>query len=260
MKKQKMYLLFACLISMAVACKKTEDVLPGNSATQDGVSADAATQNAPDANRCIDPNDFVSGVNNPFFPLNVGETLHYLTTTIAGTDTSYENVDFIVTNQTKIIQGVTCMVVHDVVTWNGTLIEDTYDWFAQDDDGNVWYFGEDTKKYDSNGNYSTLGSWESGVDGARAGYQMWAHPRAHIGQTYKHEYYAGIAEDKAKVINGNVNVSVPYGSFQNCIKIKEFSPLAPGVNGFKYQKAGIGMVRSATPSEGESAVLISITH
>ena len=259
MKKVKMYLLFASLIGLTVACQKTEDILSENTSAQDVTPASGNQSN--DATlRHVDPDDFVTGVNNPFFPLTPGDTYHSLTTKIDGNDTVFENHNFIITHQTKVVQGVTCIEVHDVSTINGVLLEDTYDWFAQDDDGNVWYFGEDTKKYDSTGNYSTAGSWEAGVNGAQAGIQMWAHPRLHIGQTYNQEYYVGIAEDKAKVINGNVNTTVPYGSFQNCIKIREWTPLEPGIFGFKIYKAGIGQVRSGTPSEGESAVLISITH
>lgn len=265
MKNKKMYLLLACLISMAVSCKKT-DSLSGDATNQDVLTSDAASRlgiNESDIaeSRIVNPENFVQGVSNPFFPLNPGDTYHYLSSFVNDGVTVYHNGDFNVTDQTKVIQGVTCIIVHDVTTGtDATLIEDTYDWFAQDILGNVWYFGEDTKKYDENGNVSTAGSWEAGVDGAIAGIQMWAHPRAHIGQTYNQEYYSGIAEDKAKVINGNVIANVEFGSFQNCVRIKEFTPIEPGINGYKQYKEGIGMVSSATPIEGESAELISITH
>lgn len=248
-----MYLLFLCLIGIAAACQKNKGVIPGNSGSQEIVSADAPS-------RIVDPDDFVAGVNNPFFTLTPGTTFHYFTTNVHANVTEYENVDVTVTNQTKVIQGVTCMVVHDVVSWNGALIEDTYDWYAQDADGNVWYFGEDSKTYDSTGNYVTTGSWEAGVDGAEAGYIMWANPRAHLGKAYRQEYYPGFAEDKGKVVNGHANESVPYGSFQNCIKIKEWSPLHPGEVGFKYYEEGVGQLSSYVASEGESSVLISITQ
>ena len=88
----------------------------------------------------------------------------------------------IVTSDTKLILGVPCTVVHDVVKVNGKITEDTYDWYAQDKHGNVWYFGEDTKSYD-NGHVSTEGSWEAGVDGAKPGIIMFANPDAHIGET-----------------------------------------------------------------------------
>jgi hypothetical protein len=265
MKKKKMYLLFACLVSMTVACKKN-DSLPDDAANQDVVSSGSSARlgtNESDIieKSTVDPDNFIQGVNNPFFPLNPGDTYHYLASFVNDGITVNHNGDFMITDETKLIQGVTCMIVHDVTTGtDGTLIEDTYDWFAQDIYGNVWYFGEDTKKYDENGNFSTAGSWEAGVDGAMAGIQMWAHPRAHIGQIYNQEFYSGIAEDKAKVIDGNVFANVPFGSLQNCVRIKEFTPLEPGINGYKQYKEGIGQVSSATPIEGERAVLISITH
>ena len=269
MKTMKMILLFGSFICFTAACQKNHDLLAENPGAAEGVAADALAKDhtALDrttgeivSSRCINPNDFVAGVNNPFFPLTPGTTLHYVTTIVDGSNTIIEHNNFMVTSQTKVILGVTCMVVHDVSTIDGRLLEDTYDWFAQDDDGNVWYFGEDTKKYDETGNYSTAGSFEAGVDGAKAGYQMLAKPRTHIGETYRQEYYVGIAEDKAKVINGHVSVSVPYGTFSNCIKTKEWTPLEPGKIGYKIYKAGIGQVYSATPVENESSVLISITN
>ena len=51
-----------------------------------------------------------------------------------------------VTSNTVVILGVTCLEVHDTVTLNGDLTEDTLDWFAQDSASNVWYFGENAKQ------------------------------------------------------------------------------------------------------------------
>src|SRR5689334_22566742 len=121
----------------------------------------------------FDPNNFVSKIDNPYFPLKPGTTFIYR----GETDGTPTRDVMTVTHQTKEILGVTTTVVHDRVYEDGVLTEDTFDWYAQDEDGNVWYFGEDTKELDENGNVtSTEGSWEAGVNGAEPGIVMLAHP------------------------------------------------------------------------------------
>jgi hypothetical protein len=134
--------------------------------------------------------------------------------------------------------GVECVVVNDKAWENGKLIERTYDWHAQDKEGNVWYFGEDTKEYENGKVVSTKGSWEAGVDGAKPGIIMQAHPK--VGQSYRQEYYKGEAEDMAKVINLNESVTVPYGSFDHVLVTKEWTPLEPSYAEHKYYAPGVG--------------------
>lgn len=208
----------------------------------------------------VDPANFVSGINNRYYSLTPGDTLHYLTTIVEGTDTSYENDNQAVTRDTKVILGVTCILVHDVVSWHNKILEDTYDWYAQDRNGNVWYFGEDTKKYDSTGNFSTRGSWTAGVNGAVPGFIMQANAGAQLGTCYRQEYLAGNAEDQAMVIDTNVTQAVPYGTFNGCIETQEFTVLEPGVLAYKYYARGVGQVSSNVPAKGESEVLVSITR
>ena len=105
-------------------------------------------------------------------------------------------VEVTVTNDKKNILGISATVVHDVVTQDGSVKEDTLDWYAQDVDGNIWYLGEDTKEYENGVVVSTEGSWEAGVDGAQAGIVLPANPE--VGMTYRQEYYAGEAEDRAR--------------------------------------------------------------
>src|SRR6478609_5458446 len=114
----------------------------------------------------FDPSNFVKKIDNPYFPLKPGTTFIARGET-EGTPT--RNV-MTVTHKTKAILGVTTTVVHDRVYQDGILSEDTLDWYAQDKQGNVWYFGEDTKQIDRNGKpKSSAGSWEAGKDGAVAG-------------------------------------------------------------------------------------------
>jgi len=175
-------------------------------------------------------------IDNKYFPLEPGTTFLY------EPFPNEENVLNIieVTNQTETILGIKCIVVHDWETVNGELSEDTYDWYAQDKYGNVWYFGEDTIKYLEDGSISTEGSWKAGVDGAKPGIVMLADPIP--GLSYRQEYYKGVAEDMAKVLRLNAMVSVEYGDFDECLKTKEWTPLDPGVIENKYYAPGAGLV------------------
>jgi len=145
--------------------------------------------------------------------------------------------------------GVECVVVRDTAWEGGELIERTFDWYAQDQEGTVWYFGEDTKEYRNGKVTSTGGSWEAGVDGAQPGIIMQANPKA--GLSYRQEYYEGEAEDKAQVVSVNESVTVPYGSFDHVLKTKEWTPLEPGLVEHKYYAPGVGQVGA---SEGLNLV------
>jgi hypothetical protein len=146
--------------------------------------------------------------------------------------------------------GVKCREIADKVYVDGFLEEDTLDWFAQDELGNVWYFGEDTRELDQAGNVvSTEGSWEAGVDGALPGILMEARPR--VGDTYRQEFYPGVAEDMATVLALNKTVKVPFGTFRDCLQTKEFTPLEPGQFESKYYAYGVGFIRSVLVKGGK---------
>lgn len=147
-----------------------------------------------------------------------------------------------------------CVVVHDTVTIEGVLLEDTYDWYAQSKDGAVWYFGETTRESKSGGCVSTAGSWEAGVKGAQPGIIMPANPRP--GAPYKQEFFAGEAEDVGQVVAVGEAVTVPHGSFKVCVKIKEWSMLESG-HAYKWFAKGVGFVRGEF-SAGEVATLMSV--
>lgn len=185
----------------------------------------------------MDPDDFVSEVDNPYFPLTPGTTFIYAGET-DGVPTSDE---MNVKHQTKQILGVATTVVHHLSYEDGVLVEDTLDWFAQDVDGNVWYFGEDTKELDEAGNViSTEGSWEAGVDGAQAGIVMLADPKK--GDKYQQESAPGIAEDMAQIVGFEDSLCVSYGCFENVLVTKEWSPLEKQVVENKYYAEGVGFI------------------
>lgn len=198
--------------------------------------------------------DFTDQITNRYFPLTPGTVFTY-----AGTEDGVAQDNVVtVTHDTKMILGVRCVVVHDVVvTEEGQVIEDTFDWYAQDAAGNVWYFGEDTKAY-KDGKVDTEGSWEAGVDGAQPGIVMETSP--HVGDSYRQEYYAGEAEDMAKVLSVGESKTVTNGSYQNVILTEDFTPLDPDVIEHKYYAPDVGFIYSTIVQGGaEETQLVRIT-
>jgi len=199
--------------------------------------------------------DFVAQVDNKYFPLEPGTTFLY-----RGQEDGEPELDRVtVTDMTKTILGVEATVVHDVVAQNGRPTEATSDWYAQDKHGNVWYMGEDAFEFVHGHWKKADDSWEAGVDGARPGIIMEAHPR--VGDVYTQEDLPGTAQDMAKVASTNAKVSVPYGTFHHALKTWECTPLEPGVLDVKFYAHGLGEVQEATVKGGSAnLVLVSVTH
>ena len=195
--------------------------------------------------------DFVSGLSNPYLGFFRGRAFHYRAETADGTEETVVEV----TNQTKTIIGVTTTIVHDQVSLDGSVIEDTFDYYAQDKDGNVWYFGEDSKELDHGTVISTQGSWLAGENGAQPGIVMLADLK--VGTKYQQEFAPGVGEDMAQVKSLTETVSVPYGSFDNCLQTLEWNPLERGPKENKYYASGVGLVLE-TGSGGERDELISV--
>ncbi len=201
----------------------------------------------------LDPSSFSETIDNPYFPLIPGTTFTYRFVNDEGVE---EKVITEVTSDTKVILGINCVVVHDQEFEDDELIEDTYDWYTQDEDGNVWYMGEDTKELEDGEVVSTAGSWEAGVDGAVPGIIMLADPEP--GLKYRQEYYEGEAEDRGEVISLNNTITVPYGTFENCLKTRETTPLEPDVLEYKFYAPGVGFIQAQTEEGDPTEQLISV--
>jgi hypothetical protein len=216
---------------------------------------DSPTQ--PDYDPQLDPADFVPQVTNQFFPLVPGTTYSYEGGTDEGTETTVVEV----LDETKLILGITATVVRDRVFLDGELIEDTFDWFAQQNTGDVWYLGEDSKEIENGEVVSTEGSWEAGVDGAKPGIIMWGDPAAHLNEEYRQEFYEGVAEDVATVIGLNEAAEVPYGSFTGCIRTEDRNPLESGSAEHKVYCPGVGQVlEEPADGGGERIELIEVAE
>lgn len=200
------------------------------------------------------PGNFVAVIDNPYYPLPVGRVLVY--TGIKEGQTQTDTVT--VTDQTKVIQGITATVISDVAKHGSALLEKTSDWYAQDDQGNVWYLGEDTKAYMPNGHVDTSGSWEAGVNGAVPGLIMEANPQ--IPDSYRQEYLAGEAEDTAWIVDVSGSFTVPYGKVHKVLTSLEATRVEPGTYDMKVYAPGIGIVlERALAGPTEYAKLVSVT-
>ncbi|MEO8290604.1 MAG: hypothetical protein ABI649_06375 [Gaiellaceae bacterium] len=202
----------------------------------------------------LDPSTFTANVDNPWWPMKPGSRWVYRETDAEGTVT---RVEVTVMSGTKTIMGIESRIVHDVLTEDGEVKEDTYDWYAQDASGNLWYMGEDTKEFDK-GKVNTEGSWEAGVDGAQPGILIPADPKP--GMRYRQEYYAGHAEDNAQVLALDGAAVVPFGSLDHLLQTRETTPLEPDLVEEKFYARGIGEVTALTISGGsDREVLLSFT-
>jgi hypothetical protein len=166
---------------------------------------------------------------------------------------------FTVSGRTKRILGVPNTVVVDKLYVNGRLEEIAHDWYTQDRQGNVWYFGETIKEYDPHGKQiPAQGAWEAGDDGARPGIVMPAHPK--VGMTFRPEYYKGTAEERYRILDLSAKVKTPYRSFSDVLVVSEQSRLEPGVEGLKFHARGFGQIKESVPKgPPETLSLVSDT-
>ena len=198
----------------------------------------------------INPANFSHVVNHPYFPLVPGTTTTFIEK--EGGETREKKTT--VTRETRISMGVKCVVVHETETLAGVPTEDNLNWFAQDKDGSVWCFGEASKELKSGGRIITRGSWEAGVGGAQPGIVMLG--RLKVGERYRRNFLTDVAEDIGEVAALDEAVTVPFGSYQSCVRIREWSMLESGASK-KWFARGIGLVRIEVTG-GEVAMLVAI--
>jgi hypothetical protein len=202
----------------------------------------------------IDPANFVDVVDNPYFPLLPGTRWVYEGTS----DGEAERTEVEVLDDRRDIEGISAVVVRDTVYVSDEMVEDTFDWFAQDADGNVWYLGEDSHEYEDGERISAAGSWEYGVDGALPGIVMPADPT--VGDAFRQEYYVGEAEDLAEIIDVGITYSIGLGEYDDVVVTEDWNPLEPDVVENKWYAPGIGMIaEAAVTGADERAELVEFT-
>jgi hypothetical protein len=235
---KKIFLLAVIPVFFCANCKKESDRSIDNSYQPD-----------------VSPSKFTASttITNPYFPALVGKKYSYEGQSPDG----LERVEEQRLATTKIILGITCIIIHVKEYLNGTLTEETFDWYAQDNSGNVWYFGEAVDNYNPNGTIKNhSGSWEAGVDGAKPGLIMPANPQ--VGFKYREEYYFNHAEDEAEITALGLTVTVPAGTYNNCIKTRNWTALEPQAIENKYYAPGIGLLKEENITEGFEIRLISV--
>jgi hypothetical protein len=226
-----------------------EHTTPGSSAGRDFPQGSEPVE--------LDPADFTVEIDNRYWPMTPGTrwTYHEI-------DEEGKELEVIVTvsSETKrIANGITARVVRDSVTEDGELIEDTFDWYAQDAEGNIWYLGEDTAEFDGGKVTSKAGSWEAGVDGALPGIIVPADPVDDM--KYRQEYYEGEAEDNGEVLSVDEQVEVPAGHYPDALLTKDTNALEPKVLEYKLYAPDVGPVLALGVSAGGGREeLVSIEH
>ena len=203
----------------------------------------------------IEPSNFVKRVTNPYFPLKPGTGFHM--DGVRGRTPQKD--DAVVLHKQKRILGIRCTIVRDTVSERGRAVERTFDWYAQDRDGNVWYMGENSLELSHGRLVRASDSWEAGVKGGKPGIIMPGRPRP--GDAYRQEYYPpGEALDQARVISLKGSVTVPYGSFHNLLVTSERSPFEPQTER-KYYARGLGEVKeTVVKGHHETFSLVRVTH
>jgi len=204
----------------------------------------------------LDPASFTVEIDNPYWPMEPGTRWTYRETDAEGTELK---VVVTVSSETKeIANGVTARVVRDTVTQDGAVVEDTFDWYAQDADGNIWYLGEDTAEFEKGKIASRSGSFEAGVDGALPGVAVPADPVDDM--RYRQEYYAGEAEDQGEVLSVDEQVEVAAGHYEHVLMTKDTNPIEPKVLEFKFYAPDVGPALAiAVSGSGDREELLKVT-
>ncbi len=210
----------------------------------------ACTPEAADGDRLIDgillrdvtSATWVDGVDNAWFPLPVGATWDYSAETPDGLETIHVEV----LAETREVNGVTATVVYDVVALDDVVVEETWDWYAQDTAGNVWYLGEDTCEFEAGECAVHAGAWEWGVDGALPGVLMPGEPVVD-GQPYFQEYHEGVAEDVGEILEIGGTIEVGETTWTDCVRTADTSHLDPELSEEKVYCAGVGNVHVSEP-------------
>ncbi len=207
-------------------------------------SGSAVMDAANDYNPTVTASDFVAEIDHPYFPASPpGTKWNYE----AETKDGLEQVIVEVLPEKREVWGVMATVIRDTVYLDGELVEDTWDWFAQDTTGNVWYLGEETYEYEDEEIVCDCGAWEAGVDGALPGIIMPA--ELEPGDPYYQEFHAGEAEDQGQIVSVDETVEVSGETFHGCIKTHDTSTIDPEIDSYKYYCAGIGFVMEEEEAE-----------
>ena len=202
----------------------------------------------------IDPANFGGPIDNPWLPLKPGTTNVYRG---VGDDGKTRELNTVrVTHRKKRIMGIEATVVLDRVFSGGKPEERTFDWYAQDNQGNVWYMGEDSSNFEHGHWVKDDGSWTAGVGNGKPGIIMLAHPTR--GESYRQEYSPGHAVDQAQVLGPGGTVKTPFRSFRRTLLTLEYSTIDKQYE-VKWHARGVGVIKEqAITKSKELSRLVAI--
>ncbi|WP_438854310.1 hypothetical protein [Agromyces sp. M3QZ16-3] len=218
------------------------------SACTAGGTTDASSGTLPQGDEHVelDPGEFSADIDHPYWPMVPGTQWEYRE--LDGEGGEFRVVVTVTTDTREIANGVTARVVRDTVYQGDTIVEDTFDWYAQRDDGSVWYLGEDTAEFEDGEIATTEGSFEAGVDGAEAGVLLPGDPQP--GQSYRQEYSRGEAEDEGEVLRLGERAEAPYGAYDDVLVTRDTTPLEPDVVEYKFYARDVGPLLAIDVSGG----------
>jgi len=195
---------------------------------------------------------------NPWFPLVTGNRWVY--------EGDAESIEVEVTDETKLVDGITCIVVTDTASEDGVVVEMTRDWYAQDVDGNVWYCGEIARNYESFDAdepptpelVDIDGSWKAGRDRAEPGILLPHAPE--VDAVIRQEVAYGIAEDFVRIGSVTASESAPGGACNgDCLMTTDLTPLEPDAEENKFYAPGIGLIVEIDVTTGDRVELIEFS-
>jgi hypothetical protein len=221
--------VLALLVLSAAACGGEDEAGPSEQ-----------TQTASEAGK------YTAQVDHPLVPLaTVGDTVFEGSETDADTGESVETraVKRVLT-KTRVVGGIPVTVVEVKEYEDDELVERTLDYYAQREDGSVWYVGETVDDYEDGKIVGHEGAWQAGQGNAKPGLFMPAEPK--VGQEFEQEQAPGVAEDRSKVVAVGVDVTTPAGTFSDCIKTEDYAPL-DDITEFKHYCPDVGLVREEGP-------------
>lgn len=204
----------------------------------------------------VNPADFSTKITNKYFALPVGKKLTYETVE-RGKVT--ETIEIEILQETKTIEGVETVIYLDREFKNGQLVEETRDYLAQHKNGDVWYFGEDVNNFWNGILLNHSGSFLHGKDGAQAG--IWMKAEQRVGDSYRQEFYAGYAEDMRDTLAVGETVSTKSGTYTDCVKVYDWTPLEKNAREHKYHCPQVGaLVLTEDLETGSRSELVSVVQ
>ena len=250
--------VFICVLMFAGCTPATPAAAPTDTAAATSGADGTADLPLGDEPVQLDPAEFTTDIDNPYWPMQPGTRWTYRETDAAGDEL---RVEVVVTSTTrKIANGITARVMRDTVYRGDEIVEDTFDWYAQDAAGAIWYLGEDTAEFENGAISSRAGSFEAGVDGALPGIAVPAQPEP--GMRYRQEYYAGEAEDNGEVLSTTAMAEAPAGHYTDVLLTWDSITIEPDVAELKFYAPGVGPVLalgvSGGPGSREELIAVDI--